>query len=92
MATCTIPDCDRPLFARELCRSHYARRGKRNARAPIRAKRPAGEVENISGLLLSLPTGRVIRRVARERGTSEHAVIIDVIENWAARHARADSR
>lgn len=41
--TCTLPDCDRPLIARELCSMHYQRlvhRGTTEVRAPRPPKPP----------------------------------------------------
>lgn len=82
---CSIAGCGRPLHAAGLCRSHYAKRNRPDARAPIKARRPPGSVKRVMGFALSLETAEKIRRAARKARSSEHAVIVGVLERWAGK-------
>ena len=78
-----MPDCGRPAFSGGLCRGHYGRRGRPDALAPLRTKRPAGKVETVGGLSLSRDAADAIRAEAAARSISEHAVMVEVLERWA---------
>jgi hypothetical protein len=71
------------VYVGGLCRGHYARRARPDALAPLRPKRGKGEVETLSGVILSRQAADAIRATAKESGRSEHAVMVDVLESWA---------
>lgn len=82
---CSVDECDRPVRARGLCPTHYAKRDEPNGLAPIRAKLEQGTAEKILGLTLPRSTAAQVRRAAKKARSSEHAVIVDVLERWASR-------
>ncbi len=46
----------------------------------------------MGGLSLSRETAGTIRTYAREHGTSEHSVIVGVLDRWAKRQKRRPGR
>ncbi len=55
---------------------------------PLRPRRPTGMVETIGGLSLSRDAADAIRAEAAKRGTSEHAIMVEVLERWAEERSR----
>jgi hypothetical protein len=45
-------------------------------------------VETIGGLSLSRDAADAIRAEAAKRGTSEHAIMVEVLERWAEERSR----
>jgi hypothetical protein len=78
-----VPGCGRPIYLKGVCRGHYARRNGPDPLGPLRTKRKAGEVQLVGGLSLGRGALAVVRRVAAERGVSEHALLVEIVESWA---------
>jgi hypothetical protein len=83
MLTCSIPGCDRPQFSSQLCISHYRKRGRPDATAPIRPQRERGDSERVLCLSLSKTAAEQVRKEAERTGESEHAVLVIAVEHWA---------
>jgi len=68
LAPCAYPGCDRPLYQRALCRTHYEQRRRGKELATIRPYGPGNEVGDAFGHLRLTPElAQRLRRTATSR-------------------------
>ncbi len=86
---CHLEGCGRPARALGLCQTHYKHLKKYGRPKPIHLKREGRPgARKFAGLSLTAECADLIDSLARERKISRNAVITDVLEAWARRHAR----
>ncbi len=74
---CSVPDCARPVYARGLCRGHYAQQSRGRPLVPLRDRAaPPREVVSLR-----------VSQECRERILAKPAAARLLLEHWARRRA-----
>ena len=83
-ATCSFPECGRPVRCVGLCQTHSKQRNRGEVLRPIRRKKPPRTgTQAISGLSLSSDCAAQIEHKAQESNATLNATITDILEEWA---------
>ncbi len=86
---CHLEGCGRKARALGLCQTHYKHLKKYGKPKPIHLKREGRTgTRKFAGLSLTKECAELIDALAKERKVSRNAIITDVLEAWARRHAR----
>jgi hypothetical protein len=89
--TCAVPDCGRPVKAAGQCRTHRKQFLKTGRVWPIRPPSRKGVVA-VAGRYFTADCAITLTEYAQEHGITAHAAMTDVLEAWARRKKRRDSR
>jgi hypothetical protein len=85
-AMCSIRGCGRPARSHGMCQTHrkqVLKTGKVGLIRPLRPPR-SGTVM-LNGRSLTAPCAKVLKRHAREHGTTVGGTMVDILEAWARR-------
>jgi hypothetical protein len=86
---CSVSGCERPVYAKGLCQTHYRQQLKTGRTRPIRRYRQrSDDTVKFAGLRLSRHCADLLERRADSQGISRGAVIAQVLEQWVAERKR----
>ena len=82
-ALCEFPGCERPRYARGYCATHHRQLMTGGTLAPIRPYRSRAPGNGkFAGLRLSAECIEHVEEMARSRGLSHSAAVVEILEDW----------